>query len=127
MFDGTERVANDEDIIDSRDVIARIEYLRDCQEERDEPLYPEEEAELTTLEALASEGESATPDWTYGATLIRDSYFITYASILAEDIGAFNKAAGWPLNCIDWDKAAEELQVDYTPIDFDGVTYWVGS
>lgn len=131
MSDKSNPITNDEDVIDSRDVIARIEYLRDLQDDTDDPLSPEEEAEtlaeLTTLEALANEGEQATPDWTHGATLIRDSYFNTYASILAEDIGAFDKAAGWPLNCIDWDKAAEELQVDYTPIDFDGVTYWVGS
>lgn len=26
---------------------------------------------------------------------------------------------------IDWERAAEELRMDYTAVDFDGVTYWV--
>ena len=35
--------------------------------------------------------------------------------------------SNWPFNCIDWEKAAEELQQDYMSIDFDGVTYWMRS
>lgn len=31
----------------------------------------------------------------------------------------------WPFTCIDWDKAAQELQMDYTSVEFDGITYWV--
>ena len=27
--------------------------------------------------------------------------------------------------CIDWDRAAEDLKMDYSAIDFDGVTYYV--
>lgn len=26
---------------------------------------------------------------------------------------------------VDWERAARELQMDYTPVEFDGVTYWV--
>ena len=62
-------------------------------------------------------------DW-YPVTLIRDSYFKTYAMDLAEDIGAINFDATWPNNCIDWDKAARELRMDYTAVTFDGVDYW---
>ena len=28
---------------------------------------------------------------------------------------------------IDWAQAAHELQMDYTSVDFDGVTYWIRS
>jgi len=27
--------------------------------------------------------------------------------------------------CIDWKAAARDLQVDYTEVDFDGVSYWI--
>lgn len=56
--------------------------------------------------------------------LIRESYFETYARDLAEDIGAISKDSAWPATCIDWEKAASELQVDYTSVEFDGVTYY---
>lgn len=44
---------------------------------------------------------------------------------LAEDIGAIPSEYTWPASCIDWDQASRELQMDYTAVDFDGVTYWV--
>ena len=31
----------------------------------------------------------------------------------------------WPNTCIDWDQAAGELKMDYSAVDFDGVTYWI--
>ena len=116
-----EAPTNSDDVIDSRDIIARIEEL-EGQDERDE----EETAELASLKALAGEAEGC-PDWTYGETLIRDSYFEDYARELAEDIGAIPKDAGWPAYCIDWERAASELQMDYTSVEFDGVTYWIRS
>lgn len=67
---------------------------------------------------------AATSSWTYGVTLIRDSYFEDYAQQMAEDIGAINRDATWPLNHIDWEAAAEALKGDYTSAEFDGVTYW---
>jgi hypothetical protein len=30
----------------------------------------------------------------------------------------------WPRNCIDWKEAAEQLQQDYSCVEFDGTTYW---
>jgi antirestriction protein len=48
-----------------------------------------------------------------------------YAQDFAEDIGAIDRNAGWPLGCIDWEAAADELKSDYSSIEFDGVTYWV--
>jgi hypothetical protein len=62
-------------------------------------------------------------DW-YPVTLVRESYFTDYAQELAEDIGAISRDAQWPLACIDWDKAADELKMDYTGAEFDGVTYY---
>ena len=109
-----------QDIIDSRDVIERIEEL-----ESDENLDDDDRAELATLQALAKEASDYAADWQYGEALIRDSYFVEYAQELAEDIGAINSYFGWPNNCIDWEQAARELRMDYTSVDFDGVTYWI--
>ena len=118
----TNPINNLKDIIDSRDVIARIEELKSlldgCMEKED--IY-----ELVALCALRNEAEGYAPDWEYGETLIRDSYFKTYAQELAKDIGAINSDAGWPNTCIDWEQAARELRMDYTAVDFDGVTYWI--
>ena len=156
-------VDNSQDILDSRDVIERIEELEaeksaledalsEAQEalrEYEPPAEGEELAtlqdaidtaqaevvawaesddarELKVLQALAEEGEGS-PDWTDGETLIRDSYFQDYAEQLADDIGAIDRNANWPCNCIDWERAASELQNDYSSVDFDGVEYWIRS
>lgn len=140
-------ISNSDSVIDSRDVIARIEELEAERERIGEEAEEaagedadgteraeaetawdatEEGEELTTLKALAEEGESS-PDWPHGETLIRDSYFRDYAEQLADDIGAIDtrKSRGWPLDYIDWDAAAEALQQDYMSVDFGGVTYWI--
>lgn len=132
-------ISNMDDVIDSRDVIERIEELQgerdaleaECAEPGEGAPLQELEAwdedngeELRALLALQEEAEGYCPDWIYGAQLIRDSYFEDYAQELAEDIGAIDKAAVWPNTCIDWEQAARELQQDYTAVEFDGITYW---
>jgi hypothetical protein len=165
----TKEITNSEDIIDSREVIERIDDLESTldfefeawkanralpeddggKEEESEftlalqpecempvwaaaiacdpgHLYQDEATEFTVLSALAAEGEGC-GDWAHGETLIRESYFEDYARQAAEDIGAIDPKAGWPLHCIDWEWAARELKMDYSGIDFDGVTYYVRS
>jgi hypothetical protein len=135
----TTDISNTEDIIDSRDVIERIKELEsergdlEAMDDEEKPLEErlkewdesEEGEELKALKALAEQAEGYAADWKYGETLIRDSYFEDYARELAEDIGAINKDATWPNDCIDWERAARELQMDYTSVEFDGVTYWI--
>jgi|SRR5579862_7954563 len=125
---------NADDVIDSRDVIARIEELQHTRQhfmdtESSIPwaeAEPDEAEELAALEALAQEAEGCA-DWPYGETLVRDSYFKDYAQQLAEDIGCLNDDDKWPYTCTDWELAARELRYDYTSVDFAGVTYWVRS
>lgn len=116
----TNPISNTEDVIDSLDIIDRIEALTNDPERT-----AAECKELEALTSLASECDDASPDWSYGVTLVRDSYFVTYASEYADDIGATDRNASWPFTCIDWEQAADELKMDYTAVDFDGVTFWV--
>lgn len=118
----TNVIDNTDDIIDTRDIIDRIEHLEAAT--ADGEATAEEQAELQALQALADEAEGYMPDWKYGETLIRDSYFEDYARDLAADCGMIPKDVSWPCSCIDWERAARELQQDYTAFDFAGVTYW---
>ena len=118
-------ISNAQDTIDSRDIIARIEELESVIEGAAGDALEDEHEELAALKALADQASGYVADWEYGEVLIRDSYFQEYAEQLAEDIGAINRNASWPNNCIDWERAACELQADYTAVEFDGVTYWV--
>jgi antirestriction protein len=121
----TTEISKFDDLIDIRDVIARVEELRDI----DQPDV-DELRELASLNDFLEEckgnggDEQWEGDW-YPVTCIRDSYFENYAQELAEDIGSIKSDAQWPYTCIDWEKAARELQMDYTSVEFDGITYWV--
>ena len=117
------------DIIDVRDIIARVEELETIAQDPDVLMGEELGQELDALEAtladLAGNGgdEQWRGDW-YPLTLIRESHFKDYAQELAEDIGAVNPNASWPNNCIDWGMAAHDLRMDYTSTDIGGVTYY---
>lgn len=63
-------------------------------------------------------------EWSHGLTLIHDSYFQDYAIEFAEDIGVIDRDASWPNNYIDWERAADALQSDYSCVEVDGETYW---
>lgn len=110
-----------DDIIDSRDIIARLAEL--------EALGPfdmddGEASELARLRDFAKQGEDIAEDWQYGETFIHDRYFQQYAMDLADDLGAIPRDYTWPTSCIDWGQAARELQMDYSAIEVDGHTYW---
>jgi Antirestriction protein (ArdA) len=124
----TQNISNYEDILDVRDIIERFEYLE--AEEAGDEASPGELFQLEQLSDLLNElrgnggDEQWRGDW-YPVTLIRDSYFNDYAQKLADDICEPNPSdMAWPHNCIDWERAARELQMDYSTVEYDGVTYW---
>ena len=133
-----------EDVIDSRDVISRIDDLReelesahsiqvgedgdDANEDFDEWLerasananhaYHNEASELVGLENLASEAEDC-GDWKFGATLVHEDYFTEYTEQMIKDCYSMPKefeSGNWPFRhmTIDYDAAADELKSDYT-------------
>lgn len=117
-------IRNTDDVIDSRDVIARIDELESA-----EALDAYETAELAALKALASEAE-VSPDWIYGETLIRESYFTDYIEQLIDECYEMPKeinSGEWPWRdaTVDYEAAADEAKADYLECDFDGVTYLI--
>lgn len=119
------------DVIDTRDITDRIEDIGTDLEGLDETSaddaaeVAELREELDVLTAIVEECDEYFGDsFRDGVTLVRDDYFEEYAEQLADDIGAIDKDAGWPLTYIDWAAAAAALQQDYTSIDIDGTTYW---
>ncbi len=111
-----DEITNTQDIINSRDVEERITEL-----EATTDIDEYEQEELTKLRALCEEVNSS--EWEFGLGLINADYFTEYAEQIAEDIGAIDPNAVWPLNYIDWEAAAEALKGDYTTVEFDGQEY----
>jgi hypothetical protein len=121
-----------DETIDTRDLEQRLEELEAALEEEketweegdnDDPYLEEMFDDWDELKAIRDLKDEVS-DWIDGQTLIRDDYFVTYAEEFAEDIGAISSDAQWPLRHIDWEAAAEELQTDYTEVEFDGTSYW---
>lgn len=122
----TEGITNNQDTIDSRDIIERIEYLEGMKEEVElegDPMDEEEAEELQQLKALAEEVDGYS-GWDDGVQLIRESYFKEYCQELCEDIGDIPKDLPWYI-VVDWEATARHLRVDYTGVDFGEVTYLV--
>ena len=105
-------------ILDSREIEERIDEL-EGQEDKDD----DETAELAALTAFREEVSQYSNEWPHGVGLIRDDHFEDYAQETAEEMGDM-KTSQWPYNCIDWARAARELQYDYSSSDLMGETYW---
>ena len=124
-----------DNIIDSRDIIARIEELETEHDVMlEDPsgwkltfwLHGKEGQEYILLKESAEEVKQYCPDWEYGEILIHESYFTEYAEELCKDCGAISKELPWYIaDHIDWDGVAKELKVDYTEVELDGHIYFV--
>ena len=108
--------------LDTRDLLDELVNLTgDDDAEVIAELSDDERARVKALRDLLDEiGEEAS----YGVTLIPVEDFEDYARELAEDIGAIDRNASWPLGCIDWAQAAAELTSDYSLVVFDGTDYY---
>jgi hypothetical protein len=99
--------------------------LRDKQDllEGDDMLDDEDQDRLDELEDLAGNLGVEHLD-AIQEELIADSDFEKYAEEYAVSSGAIPRAFGWPIDSIDWESAATQLQSDFTSVDFEGETYW---
>ena len=110
--------------INVRDVIARIEAI-EAETAREE--WDDEEQRLLGLMSDLK-GNGGDDEWRggqYPSFLIEDSGFEDFAMEEAENIhGAAIWKNAWPFNCIDWARAAVELQQHYSSVEYGGYTYW---
>ena len=121
----TTEITNSLDVIDSRDIEERIKELETELLQGEERYTGETEDlkdELTKLQTFKEEADTA--EWDFGVIFIQESYFEDYARELASDLGAIQDDMKWPCNYIDWKSAANELLIDYSQAEFDGVTYY---
>jgi hypothetical protein len=126
------------DIIDVRDIIARVEELRDSQKEHIEAMfkpggeYMKPWADFTVAKELAilenllknlcgyGGDEQWEGDW-YPVTLIKDSYFEESMDEMVADCYQLPKEMPyWMSIKIDY----EELKQDYSEVEFEDDTYY---
>lgn len=106
--------------LDTQDLAREADDLRGLVDDST-PIMPDEVRFVEEVERLEREiGE----EFAVGALMIPEVEFEEYAREFAEDIGAI-KGSGWPLTWIDWKRAAQELRMDYTEVEFEGTTYLV--
>ena len=130
-------ISNHDNVIDSRDVIERIEELESIQaelvqqlsdgliSEADMLIFDKEQGkELDMLRALADECIDLAADWEYGETLIRYSYWENYVQEMLEDCGIIPKDLPWYI-AIDWETTADNIAQDYSVVEFDGIDYYI--
>lgn len=114
-------------VIDSRDVIERLEELKELMEAGH--VEPEEREEYYFLCKLEEECENFS-DWEHGQSIIHEDYFTEYIAGIIKDCypmpAEFDK---WPWNCIDLDKfyedASEKAKIDYHEFDTEFGTFYV--
>jgi len=114
--------------LDSRDLNERLEELNELtlneDGERDDTLYNdlsnEEREELEMLEKLKDETEWA--GWEYGINFIKEYNFKDYAEELFDDCFLYNAPEN-VRHYIDYDKFANDLEMDYTEVEIDGTSY----
>lgn len=122
------------DLIDVRDIIARVEELEEVIDTAPEDgvwtqaEQNEANRERIALEAILDElkgyggDEQWRGDW-YPVTLIEDAYFVEYVQDMLADCGELPRNLPHYI-AIDWRTTARNIRTDYSSVDVDGLTYW---
>ncbi len=125
----TNAISNTDNVIDSRDIITRIEELEEtlAGDYVLDGAYSVESTdtikkELIALKALAEQGEKYAPDWKYGAQLVHEDHFEKAMDEMVADCYTLPEdLPSWMTITVDYDA----LKQDYTELDFDGQTYYI--
>ncbi len=123
------RISNNQDYIDSRDIEERIKELGKLKAKTVKEFgviewhKMEESIERASLVSLKKQyiDDYDEKSWGYGATFIKASYFENYTEEYTQDTYEIPTFLQYH---IDWRSAAEELSMDYTKVKFNGVDYY---
>jgi hypothetical protein len=114
------RSLRDQDIISDSDITDSIAYLEfldsNVLDDHDRDLWADEIEELAALRELLT----ATGGETHG--LISEDYWKQYAAENASD--TFDLKTSGAGAYFDYDQYADDLQTDYTSVQFLGMTYY---
>jgi predicted nuclease with TOPRIM domain len=121
------------------DAMSEYEKARDGVDDSDDELEEAKEALEKAEDALANfdddherliadlqDASEEISEWSDGATLILDTYWVEYVQEMCEDVGYISKDFPWWIE-IDWEKTAENVKMDYTEVEIDGNTYYARS
>lgn len=146
---GDNEITGNENTLSGRDIIDRVDYLTDEREtlesEIDEAIEaaiargakaPRRtkavKAEIAALREWEEDNgdelkglESVSEQIGRDSYLVADDYFENYARDYHEQTCSSDaKRDGWPYNCIDWTRAARELQIDFSCVEVRGNTFY---
>lgn len=151
MPDTSHEIHNNMDIINSRDIIKRINELNEDYEDfetwiadatKEEPTAEEREELETLLDEFedwkADYGEELyylnqlqeemryNREWEDGLTMIHEDFFEEYCESRCIDVGYISRDfPSWIV--IDWEATAENMKEDYSEVEFNGNIYYYSS
>jgi hypothetical protein len=111
-------------MIDLKELASEHDDLKTRADDGDSTLDDDDRARLAELDKLSRDLRDDLSDADRkGYHFIEEDSFESYARELAEDCEGRKAFDNWPMTCIDWAEAADQLRPDYSEIEFEGVTY----
>ena len=89
------------------------------------PAEKEAFEEWSVLKKVSNEAAQYCEDWESGVNFISTLHMKAYVKKLVEENCFLEGVPSYLVSATDWDKAVEEFKEDWTPIDWDGVEFWV--
>lgn len=122
-----------EEVLDSRTLDRRIQYLLDAKESVDEEnktrafdnqarLEVHEERELKNLIDVKDEIN----EWCHGVELIHEGHWVEYVEQMLRDNGDLPRDIPHYIE-IDWESTASNVEADYCTVDIMGETFYYRS
>lgn len=108
-----------QDVIESRDIIERLDELESDEDSLDD----NDKEELEVLREFKNAfGDH--DDWKHGIAIINRSYFVEHVKELLADIGIPENLENFPSYiAIDWDATAYNIERDYSSYDINGTEF----
>jgi len=119
--------------LDLSDLAKTFADLEARESDADNPLDDDERADLKDLRSLAADlgvhDVDGMESYARNESLLIEEgrSFVEYAEQLADDMGAIDRHARWPVNCIDWEEAARQLEQGYITVTYGGTNYLIRS
>ncbi len=119
----THTISKGQDVVDSRDIIARIKELEEERAALVDDIIVADVAADPYMKALAEECEGC-GDWEHGATLIHESHWVEYVEDLVIDISDLPKNFATYI-VIDWQATADNIAHDYSKVSWGEDRYYI--